>query len=103
MKSISKIKSTVKRILRSRWFVPGSTLGLALCCVVLTLLQLADIWGNAIIVFLPMVGMLMLVQAYDQQKKNKSAASACFWFGVLSFVAAAIVVLIQMFAPPVVE
>lgn len=101
MKSISKIKSTVKRILRSRWFVPVSTLVLVLACVVLTLLQLADIWGSAFIIFLPMVGMLMLVQAYDQQKKNKSAASACFWFGILSFVAMVIVMLIQMFAPPV--
>ncbi len=49
-------------------------LAVSVAIIVLSLLQLFNIWDNAINVFEPLVGILMLIQALENWKTNKAVA-----------------------------
>lgn len=49
---------------------------IAVSVVILAILQISGIWKNSIYVFLPLAGMLMLIQTIENWKKNKGVA--CF-------------------------
>lgn len=56
----------------------------SLSVVVLALLQIFDIWNQAINVFLPLMGVIMLCQSYVQW--NKSRKVAYFSIGTALFI-----------------
>ncbi|WP_238904769.1 DUF3953 domain-containing protein [Clostridium sp. YIM B02506] len=59
--------------------------------IILAVMQILDIWENAINVFEPLLGVLMVIQTIQNWKKNKEVAifSLCvaiFIFGISIFI-----------------
>lgn len=62
--------------------------------IILACMQIFDIWENAIYVFEPLVGILMLIQAIQNWKKNKVVS-------LVALGAAIFIFLVAIFAFPI--
>lgn len=56
--------------------------------LILAFLQIIGIWENAICVFEPLLGVLMLIQTIENWKKNKSVAYLSLFTAVFIFIVA---------------
>lgn len=77
-------KTTLSKVLTIIGFI------ISIAIIILALLQIFDVWRNAIYVHEPLLGVLMLIQASENWKENKSVAyfslfTAIFIFAVAIF------------------
>lgn len=61
---------------------------ISIAVILLSLLQIFNIWDKAINIFEPLLGVLMLIQAIGNWKTNKSTAYLSVFVAVIIFVAA---------------
>lgn len=66
---------------------------LSISVIVLALLQLVGAWTNAIYLFEPLAGVLMLIQAAQNWEKRKGVAYLSLLVAVFIFVAAIVIFL----------
>lgn len=66
---------------------------LSVLVVVLALSQLAGVWANAIYAYLPLAGVLMLIQAFQNWKTHKGVAYISLFAAAFIFVAAVFILL----------
>ena len=59
--------------------------------VVLALMQIFNIWDNAINVFEPLLGVLMIIQAIENWKTNSSTAYFSLFVAIFIFLVAIII------------
>ncbi len=59
--------------------------------VVLALMQIFNIWDNAINVFEPLLGVLMIIQAIENWKTNRSTAYFSLFVAIFIFLVAIII------------
>ena len=67
----------------------------SLSVVVLAVLQMFDIWDQAINVFMPLMGVTMLCQAYMQWNNSRKVAYFSIGTAVFIFICAIIVVFVK--------
>lgn len=61
---------------------------IAIAIVILAFLQIFDIWDNAISVFEPLLGVIMLIQTIENWKTNKRTAYFSLFAAIFIFIAA---------------
>ena len=66
---------------------------LSISVIALALLQLSGVWANAIYIFEPLGGVLMLIQAAQNWEKRKGVAYLSLFVAVFIFVAAIVIFL----------
>lgn len=59
--------------------------------IVLSFIQIFNVWDNAINVFEPLLGVLMIIQAIENWKANKSIAYFSLFVAVFIFIVAIII------------
>lgn len=59
--------------------------------VVLSFIQIFNVWDNAINVFEPLLGVLMIIQAIENWKSNKTIAYFSLFVAVFIFIVAIII------------
>lgn len=67
----------------------------SLSIIVLAVLQIFDIWTQAIYIYVPLMGITMLCQAYIQWNTSRKAAYLSIGTAVSLFVCAIVVLFIQ--------
>lgn len=68
---------------------------LSAAVIVLAVLQLTGVWDKAINVFEPLLGVLMLIQAKQNWKKNRTAAVLCLVAAIFVLIAALLIFFIK--------
>lgn len=71
----------------------AATFILSAAVIVLAVLQLTGVWDKAINVFEPLLGALMLIQAAQNWKKNRTAAVLCLVGAIFVFIAGILILL----------
>lgn len=69
------------------------TLIISISVIVLALMQIFNIWDNAINVFEPLLGVLMVIQAIENWHTNKSVAYVSLFTAIFIFIVAIIILL----------
>lgn len=67
----------------------------SLSVVVLAVLQMFDVWNQAINIFMPLMGVTMLCQAYMQWNTNRNVAYFSIGTAVFIFICAIIVFFVK--------
>lgn len=70
-----------------------ASIGISVSVVVLAVLQLLDVWDLAANVYVPLMGALMLCQAYTQWRSSRTVAYFSIGAAVFIFACAAVVFL----------
>lgn len=66
---------------------------ISLAIIILASLQIFNVWANAIYVYEPLMGILMLIQAIENWKENKSVAYFSLFTAIFIFFVTALIFL----------
>lgn len=91
------MKTGWNKMTRSAWIVNILIIVLSGAVVVLAALQLLGIWEDSIKVYEPLIGIVLLLQAFCHWKKNRTVAIISLCAAGFIFVCAFVILVLPLF------